>query len=97
LTAQNRRFPLPWSIDEENTACFIVRDHDGKSLAYVYFEGGTRPAIGGQDTHAGRVAAHRRQHRQTAGAAPQAALSGAPAALAHKVRQKIFTTLKQTS
>ena len=33
-----RRFPPPWSVDEENSACFIVKDHEGKSLAYVYFE-----------------------------------------------------------
>jgi endo-1,4-beta-D-glucanase Y len=34
-----RRFPPPWSVEEEyNDACFIVRDHDGQQLAYVYFE-----------------------------------------------------------
>jgi hypothetical protein len=33
-----RRFPLPWSVTEENAACFIVKDHARKSLAYVYFE-----------------------------------------------------------
>jgi hypothetical protein len=33
-----RRFPSPWSVDEENADCFVVRDHEGKSLAYVYFE-----------------------------------------------------------
>ena len=32
-----RRFPPPWSV-EETDACFIVKDHDGQSLAYVYFE-----------------------------------------------------------
>jgi hypothetical protein len=32
-----RRFPPPWSA-EETDACFIVRDHDGQALAYVYFE-----------------------------------------------------------
>jgi hypothetical protein len=32
-----RRFPPPWSV-EEHGACFIVRDHDGQALAYVYFE-----------------------------------------------------------
>jgi|SRR6516225_1780738 hypothetical protein len=32
-----RRFPPPWSI-EELEACFVVRDHDGQKLAYVYFE-----------------------------------------------------------
>jgi hypothetical protein len=33
-----RRFPPPWSVDETNAACFVVKDGDGKSLAYVYFE-----------------------------------------------------------
>jgi hypothetical protein len=32
-----RRFPPPWSI-EEQAACFIVRDHNGQQLGYVYFE-----------------------------------------------------------
>jgi hypothetical protein len=34
---RNRRFPPPWSV-EERDACFVVRDHDGQQLAYVYFE-----------------------------------------------------------
>src|SRR5271168_730022 len=33
-----RRFPPPWSIEEHNQACFIVKDSDGQALAYVYFE-----------------------------------------------------------
>ena len=32
-----RRFPPPWSV-EETDACFIMKDHAGQSLAYVYFE-----------------------------------------------------------
>ena len=32
-----RRFPPPWTIDEDD-ACFIVREHNGQALAYVYFE-----------------------------------------------------------
>ena len=28
-----RRFPPPWS-----GACFIVRDHSGQKLVYVYYE-----------------------------------------------------------
>jgi hypothetical protein len=32
-----RHFPPPWTA-EETDACFIVRDHNGQSLAYVYFE-----------------------------------------------------------
>jgi len=30
--------PPPWSVEEYNDACFIVRDNDGQQLAYVYFE-----------------------------------------------------------
>jgi hypothetical protein len=31
--------PLPGSLgSEETAACFIVRDHNGQALAYVYFE-----------------------------------------------------------
>ncbi len=33
-----RRFPPPWSIDEVNDACFIVRDAGGQALGYFYFE-----------------------------------------------------------
>jgi hypothetical protein len=33
----DRRFPPPWSV-EEHPACFVVRDHNGQKLAYVYFE-----------------------------------------------------------
>src|ERR1700722_9281652 len=31
-----RRFPPPWTADEANAACFIVKDHNGYALAYVY-------------------------------------------------------------
>jgi hypothetical protein len=37
MTATPRRFPPPWSV-EELDACFVVRDHNGQALAYVYFE-----------------------------------------------------------
>ena len=33
----SHRFPPPWSVEEQD-ACFVVRDHDGQQLAYVYFE-----------------------------------------------------------
>ena len=35
--SDGRRFPPPWSV-EDTPACFIVRDRDGKALAYVYYE-----------------------------------------------------------
>jgi hypothetical protein len=34
---KTRRFPPPWTV-EELDACFVVRDHGGQQLAYVYFE-----------------------------------------------------------
>ena len=33
-----RRFPPPWSIEELNDACFVVKDSNGQQLAFVYFE-----------------------------------------------------------
>jgi hypothetical protein len=33
-----RRFSPPWTIDEMNDACFIVRDRNGQALGYFYFE-----------------------------------------------------------
>jgi hypothetical protein len=32
-----RRFPPPWTFDEANHACFIVRDANKFAVAYVYF------------------------------------------------------------
>jgi hypothetical protein len=43
-----RRFPPPWTIDEHNEACFIVRDKNGQALAYFYFEEEPGAPIGGQ-------------------------------------------------
>jgi len=37
VPSPNRRFPPPWSVDEQE-ACFTVRDASGQALAYVYFE-----------------------------------------------------------
>ena len=37
-----RRFPPPWSVEEHNQACFIVRDKSGQSL--VEEEPGRRSA-----------------------------------------------------
>jgi hypothetical protein len=32
------RFPPPWTLEEHNDACFIVRDASGQALGYFYFE-----------------------------------------------------------
>jgi hypothetical protein len=31
------RFPPPWSV-EEQAACYVVRDHSGQALTYLYYE-----------------------------------------------------------
>jgi hypothetical protein len=42
-----RRFPPPWSVEEQK-ACFVVRDHNGQKLDYVYFEDEPGRRIGGK-------------------------------------------------
>jgi hypothetical protein len=37
LGERDHRFPPPWTVEEQD-ACFVVRDHNGQQLAYVYFE-----------------------------------------------------------
>jgi hypothetical protein len=31
-----RRFPPPWTVEDHNDACFIVKDKSGFAVAYVY-------------------------------------------------------------
>jgi hypothetical protein len=45
-----RRFPPPWSI-EEIDACFIIRDDNGRALAYGLLRGGAGPASDRQAAH----------------------------------------------
>ena len=33
-----RRFPGPWTVEDHNDACFIVKDRSGHALAFVYYE-----------------------------------------------------------
>ena len=65
--AEHRRFPPPWTADETD-ACFIVKDHNGQALAYVYFEDepGRRTAASLLTRDKG--AAGRGRHRKAAGA-----------------------------
>ncbi len=66
-----RGFSPPWTIDEANAACFIVRDSTGQAIAYVYFEHepGRRSAA---KLLTRARATHRGQYRQAAGAIAEA-------------------------
>jgi hypothetical protein len=33
-----RRFPPPWTFEDHNNACFIVKDAKGANVDYVYQE-----------------------------------------------------------
>jgi hypothetical protein len=33
-----RHFPPPWTVEQHNDACFIVKDATGQALGYFYFE-----------------------------------------------------------
>jgi hypothetical protein len=35
--ASPRRFPPPWTV-EDHLACFIVKDSNGQTLGYFYYE-----------------------------------------------------------
>ena len=61
-----RRFPPPWSVEELNDACFIVRDHNGQQLAYVYFEDEPGRRSAAKPFDARRGAADRGEYRQAA-------------------------------
>ena len=69
-----RRFPPPWTIDEMNNVCFIVRDKNGQQLGYFYFEEES-PAHGCQYADQGRGAPVGGQLCEAAGAARKAILS----------------------
>jgi hypothetical protein len=56
-----RYFPPPWTVEEANNACFIVKDANGVAVSYVYLRtspGGVRPP-----TSQGRGPAHCRRQR----------------------------------
>jgi hypothetical protein len=38
IMPETRRFPPPWTFDDHNNACFIVKDANGVAVAYVYYE-----------------------------------------------------------
>jgi len=78
-----RRFPPPWTIEEANAACFIVRDSTGQALGYFYFEEepGRRSAAKLLTRDEG--SADGGQLRQAAGAtAPTGAIQVSPGAIA---------------
>jgi hypothetical protein len=32
----SRRFPPPWTVEDHNDACFIVKDKNSFAVAYAY-------------------------------------------------------------
>ena len=34
----DRRVPPPWTFEEANSACFVVKDANGFAVCYVYYE-----------------------------------------------------------
>lgn len=35
---KQHRFPPPWTVEESNNACFVVKDANGFAVSFVYFE-----------------------------------------------------------
>jgi hypothetical protein len=65
LALMRRRFPPPWTV-EETDACFIVKDHTGHALAYVYFEEEPGRRAAARLLSRDEGAADRCEHRQAA-------------------------------
>jgi endo-1,4-beta-D-glucanase Y len=38
MSDHHRRFRSPWTFEDHNNACFIVKDATGFAIAYVYYE-----------------------------------------------------------
>jgi len=38
MASAPRRFPPPWTIEDTNGACYVIRDHNGFAISYVYYE-----------------------------------------------------------
>ena len=38
MTDHPRRFPAPWTIEDKNNACFVVKDANGFAVACVNYE-----------------------------------------------------------
>jgi len=60
-----RRFPPPWTFEEANNACFVVKDANGFAVSYLYFE----QEVGRQSHDQGRSPAHCCRHCPVARAA----------------------------
>ena len=69
-----RRFPPPWTVEEHNDACFIVRDATGQALAYVYFEDAPGRRSAAKPLTRDEAPPHGGQLRQAAGVAHHAPL-----------------------
>ena len=85
-----RRFPQPWTHEDHNDACYIVKDANGVAIAYVYYE---------QD-HGRRTAANlmtRDEARRNCGKYRQAARVTKTAALLNSHRPVWFDTNRQLS
>ena len=68
-----RRFPPPWTIDD-NGSCFIVKDDDGRVLAYAYYENEPGRRSAANLLTRDEASAHSHQLRQAAGAGEAAAV-----------------------
>jgi hypothetical protein len=65
----SRRFPAPWRADKVPGG-YVVRDANGRALAYLYSRDNEADARAGEGADEGRGAADRDQYRAAARAAP---------------------------
>ena len=54
-----RRSPAPWTVEDLDT-CYLVRDHDGQQLAYVYYEEESGRRSAAKCSRSGKTVSQRR-------------------------------------
>ena len=84
-----RRFPPPWSIEEANNACFIVRDAGTDRRSAILISEDSRVALGHKAAYRDKDA---RRHRGERGEVARAIAKGLNAAMAGLVTQFLIVT-----
>jgi hypothetical protein len=67
MPVEERRLPAPWTIEDTNGACYVIRDSNGFAISFVYYEiePGRRAAANLMTKDEGK--ANRNRHRQSPG------------------------------
>ena len=84
----DRRFPPPWTFEEANGACFVVKDANGFAMSYVYYESEPGRRHRRQPDDQRRSSPDRRQYREATRAAWRRAEAGRERTFSQKIARR---------